>query len=630
MSTASPPATTRAPVLDPGARAPWWSGPWPAVVLGGALFLNSLPNELVYDDVHRITDNQRIRALTNFRAIWLQDWTKTSLEGFERWQPNRDLMYRPFVDFTTAVNYALHRLEPWGFRLGNVLLHGLTCLLVWHFTQRLWQDRTTSAWTALLFAVHPIHCEAVVYIVGRAELLAAMFLLAGLLVLVPRTGLARPPRALLAAPLFLLALLSKESAICYIPVALLVLYALRERAPGVRSRWWLAHVGVLLLPLVVYTPMRYVALGQRLARSKPFSMLNPLVDADLVGRIITPFTIVGHYVRLFLWPARLSTEYGLAVIDPKAGPNAMTWLGVLAAAGLLLGLTGYLRRGATWRRVATLCAIWLVSYFLISNTLILFATTLAERLMYWPSVVVFIVLAMAGVGVARRAAIRGRLRPQRVQACGVVVGLVVLVALGTRSVVRNADWATAIGLFAKDAATYPENAQLHANAAQEYFLRALDQKDEARRRHDLETADRYYAKALDIFPRHWGFLACRADILARLGRLDEAIVHARLAVQLNPRDAVLHTALAEYLVARGRYAEAVPYARQAYALQPSDLLVQLVLAEALLTAGQRTEGLALFRRLYHGLPPEHPLRGQIERRLLAIGEPPTTRGSNSP
>ena len=175
------------------------------------------------------------------------------------------------------------------------------------------------------------------------------------------------------------------------PVALLLLHERRRTTTDRRPwSWWLGQLAILLVPLVIYFPLRYISLDYRLARLRPFNMLNPLLDANLVERIFSPFTIIGHYTRLFLWPARLSTEYGLAVIDPKAGPNAMTWLGVVAAVALLVGLAGYFRREGAWRRVALLCAIWLASYFLISNTLILFATPLAERLMYWPSVPLFI------------------------------------------------------------------------------------------------------------------------------------------------------------------------------------------------------------------------------------------------
>lgn len=623
------PAPTPTPPR-PWWTGPWWTGPWPAVVLGFALFLNSLPNELVYDDHYRVAENPRIRSLANVRAIWLQDWIGAPPAGAERLQPKRDLMYRPLVDFTTAINYALHGLRPAGFRLGNVLLHALACLLVWHFVARLFGDRAVAGLTALLFAVHPIHCEAVVYIVGRAELLAAIFLLLGSLTLLPRAGPVGPRRVLAATPFFLLALLAKESAICYIPVALLILYARREHLPGLSLRGWLTHAAILLLPLVVYAPLRYTALGFQLARTKPFSMLNPLVEADIAGRMIAPFTIMGHYTRLFLWPATLSTEYGLAVVDPRVGPTGMTWLGLAAAVGLLVGLTGYFRRGVAWRRVATLCAIFLVSYFLISNTFILFATTLAERLMYWPSVAVLTLAGLALVGLWRRVAGWTTVPPPAMRAAGAVLGIVLLAALGARSFARNADWATALRLFTKDAATYPQNAQLNANAAVEYLLRAEQTRDATQRRADLERADAYYARALDIFPRHWGFLEHRAQILAQLGKLDEAVAHARLAAQLNPRDPVLQATIASYLLRSRDPAAALKYARQAYALAPRDPRVQFVLVDALTAAGQQAEAVVLLRQLQSQLPAEHPARRQIELRLGQLDAAPATRPAIPP
>ena len=93
-------------------------------------------------------------------------------------------------------------------------------------------------------------------------------------------------------------------------------------------------------------------------------MLNPIVNADMPARLLMPFEVLGHYVRLLLFPVRLSADYGYEVFNPRAGANAMTVLGLVAGGGLLVALLGYMRAGggcAGWRSVrhcslrATLC-----------------------------------------------------------------------------------------------------------------------------------------------------------------------------------------------------------------------------------------------------------------------------------
>jgi len=65
-----------------------------------------------------------------------------------------------------------------GFHVVNLLLHAGCVLLLWRLLRRLFPNRSGAAWlTTLVFAVHPLHAEAVVGVVGRAELWAAFWCL---------------------------------------------------------------------------------------------------------------------------------------------------------------------------------------------------------------------------------------------------------------------------------------------------------------------------------------------------------------------------------------------------------------------------------------------------------------------
>lgn len=225
-------------------RGKWQAaGPWLAAAVGAVCFLNSLGNGFTYDDIGIIRENPRIRHLDRPRDIWLADWWQPTDSEQEVLRRRRDRLYRPLTLCTFALNYAVGELRPFGYHAVNVALHAIVCWLVWRFAQRLFGDATLSTWAALLFAVHPVHCEAVANAVGRAEILAALFLLWGLLVLVPARAVPRAGRALGAGALFFAALLSKETAVCYFPVALLVLHAAGRKPAdaAARRRWWALH-----------------------------------------------------------------------------------------------------------------------------------------------------------------------------------------------------------------------------------------------------------------------------------------------------------------------------------------------------------------------------------------------------
>jgi protein O-mannosyl-transferase len=569
----------------------WFQQPWLPALVGSALYLNSLPNEFVYDDFSQVAENPSIRSVTNFQAIWLGGWTRVYSDEEARMHPNPDLLYRPLSAFSLAMNYGLHGLWPAGFRAVNIALHGLACLLVWEFLRRLFGDASLATWGALLFAVHPVHVEAVAYIVGRAEVLATVFTLLGLLVLVPRDQPSGASRAVRAMPLFFLALLSKETAISYVPVALIMLYVYRERTPARGPRWWGIHTACLLIPVLVYLPLRFLALGGRFMRAAPFQMLNPIVNADMPTRLLMPFEVLGHYTRLLLFPVRLSADYGYEVFNPRAGANAMTLLGLVVAAGLLVALLGHMRPDGSWRRVAICAALFVASYALFSNTLILIGVSVAERVMYWPSVAASGLLAGLALAVWQRLHTGRNDWTRIVPRLGTVAGMFFLVALAGRTALRNSDWRNAMRLFTHDAESFPESAQLNASAATECVDLALHTDDPAARRQAFESADQYAARALQHYPAHWGFQLMRSDILSSLGQAEAALSHIRQAVQLNPRDAMLRAKLGRRLFQAGQYAEALPYLEEGVQTAPNDWTALTILGEAQLKLARPGEAL---------------------------------------
>ena len=630
--------------------------PWLAALLGALCFSSSIGNGFAYDDCVLVLDNPRIRTLTDFRAVWLSDWWKL-IESAPEANPQRDRLYRPLSMFTFALNYAVHAYRPLGYHLVNLGLHAAACFLVWHLARRLVAEPAVAAWAAALFAVHPIHVEAVANVVGRAELLATVFLLGGLLVLLPHGGVPGLRRAALAGPLFFLALLSKETAVCYAAVALLALYMTQGMARR-GWRWWVMHASCLLVPLLAYLPLRYVALEHQLFRAQPVDLLmNPLVTASGLGRVGGALTVLGQYARLMVVPAQLSCDYGIAVVDPRHGFTLLTFAGMLAMGSVGLALVGFLRRGALWRQIAALVAMSVASYALISNTVLLIGVAVAERLFYWPSVPL---LLLAGVGIVefwRRQVASGLTAASTLRLLR-VLGVLLVLALGVRSAVRNVDWATNLTLFTQDFATFPNGAHVNKGCALELMslwhdsLTPSDQlvpRWEAARRDlsliglwqddwspgqkreaFLRGAEWHANRAVEIHPGYAEALAVRGQVRAQLGELDKAMQDVEAALELNPAlegargtlaqllygndaggrlaalqarvgadlaDPALRLELGRMLLEYGRYAEAEEHLQQAVALAPNDITALRSLAEVLTLRRQNERALALFERV---------------------------------
>jgi hypothetical protein len=126
--------------------------------------------------------------------------------------------YRPLTVATFAANYALGRLDPFGYLVMNLVLHIAVSWMVYGVGCRLLGDWRWALVAAVVFALHPVNAEAVNYIVARSSLLAALGALAAFWAFLrwrDGGGWAWP---VLGAAVFAAALFSKESASLIIPM----------------------------------------------------------------------------------------------------------------------------------------------------------------------------------------------------------------------------------------------------------------------------------------------------------------------------------------------------------------------------------------------------------------------------
>jgi hypothetical protein len=124
--------------MDAGwARRSWWL-PAGLLLLTGVFYLNSLDNGFHYDDSHSIVENYHIRSLARIPDFFADPKT------FSR-EPAM-AMYRPVLQTTYALNYALGKYQPLGYHLVNIALHGLAALLVYLVVSGLTGQRVLGWW----------------------------------------------------------------------------------------------------------------------------------------------------------------------------------------------------------------------------------------------------------------------------------------------------------------------------------------------------------------------------------------------------------------------------------------------------------------------------------------------------
>ncbi len=511
--------------------------------VGLAAFANSIGNGFVADDDTVILNNPVIRYLGNPSVIFRSSYWP---------DPRLELLYRPLVIASYAANYALGGLTAWGYHLVNILLHAVNGTLAYALLWRLFQNKRLALFSALAFALHPIHTEAVANVVGRAELLAAVFIfLSWLAYLTSRDKGGYEQGTLLVSSIlcFALALLSKEHAVVLIGALILSDLLLdvqshpslsfRDMGRSMSYRLRTSYVWYVST-LVLYLFIRYKVLG---ALRSPISGIhvldNPLADVGTVTRILTATKVLGKYLWLLLVPHRLSADYSYnqiplsrAIWDPSVLPTLLALLLMVIAACMA-------------RRRQPVFPFTLLFFGLailpISNLVFPIGTIMGERLMYLPSL--GICLALGAIMDLTLLWTMGR--AQAVVALLLVAFGGLYAAYGTKTILRNQvwhDWDTfGVALLTES----PNSAKVHR-----FVGIALA------RRGDLDKAKAELETALRILPDYPEAYNELGAVLTGQGKFDEALKIFQQAVKLFPEYAEPYLNIGMIYERMGKLAEA--------------------------------------------------------------------------
>jgi tetratricopeptide (TPR) repeat protein len=533
---------------------------WPGGAAGAAAvallavlpYLNALWAGYAFDDYPVILSNPRITGAEPALGLVAE--------------PDRSdrSLYRPVTMLTYAASARIGG-GPAGFHLVNVALHAGVSLLVFRTVDVLLAGRALATVAAALFAVHPVHAEAVTAIVGRAELLAALFGVLSLLALV-RGATAETVRSrawsLASAGAFAVAVFSKESAITILPLGVVLGLWARSLRDGRRA---LAAVIPHACVLVGYLVARTWLVGLVTVAAPPLYIDNPLAHVGVLVRVATALVVLSQYLGLLTLPVTLSSDYSFNQVPLVTGPlDPRLWIALGVLGGLAAGLAAGVRRAPALGLAAALLVLPLG---LTSNLLFPIGTIKAERLLYLPSVGWCVAAAWAALRLGRV----HRAAPWAAVALAVI-------ALAGRTWARNEDWRDRATAHAVAVRTAPMSAKAHYNWGNELV-----------RQRRIAEALHHFARSVEIYP---AWVQSRANLgtsLASLGRLDEAIPHLQEAARLEPSSVQIRRNLAGILQRQGRAVEAIAELEAAVRLDPAAIEPRRALGVLLLQAGRARE-----------------------------------------
>ena len=501
-----------------------------------------------------------------------------SIWGGSYWQGTRGAdrsLYRP----VTVASYAWERAIAGGAHPAvshavNLLLHAGVCWLLFALAVSLGVGARAAMLGALLFAVTPSKSEAVANVVGRAEILAALFTLGAV-----RLAMIRGSRAAAwgAAACVFLACGSKETGMLALPLVAIA-------ALGGGS--WIETAGAIapsVAAVVVAAVLRTRALEAFFPAQTVPLVDNPLIAETAATRIATALALVLRYGRIVLVPLGLSNDYSGATVTIERSPLAWRPLAGLAVLGGIAWL------GSRARAASLFAAIALLPFLLVSNLVVPVGAIAAERFLYLP-VVGLCGLAALGIDRAGRR--------------GALVAMTLIAVSSVAMIVRARDWRDDRAIFEATARHNPKSPRapywlgyLAAEAGRPD--EALGRFDDAIRawpasaapwhdrgvllakRQDLAGAEAAFREAVRLNPTWASARINLALVLHRRGDLEAAIREARHATLADTEDARSFAELGHLYYETSRPGPAATAYARAVALGRADLLPRLRELQAL-------------------------------------------------
>jgi tetratricopeptide (TPR) repeat protein len=481
-----------------------------------------------YDDYVYVIQNPNLRDGLGIGAL---------LQAFRPYEVN----WIPLTWISLQIDYTLYGLDPTGYHLTNVALHALSAILLYLALVSMTGAIGCAAFTAAVFALHPLHVESVAWVTERKDTLSGVF---WMLTLCAYAFYARRPgcirRYLLVLACLALGLMAKPMLVTLPFVLVLLDYWPLNRLTGDRTSAW-PDPRALRAALVEKIPMFALAAGASAVTfwiQRTAGAVSALEAIPLGARVANALEAYVIYLWKTLWPTGLAAFYPLSEIPGwRAAAAGVLLVGVSIAAARLAARRPYLL-GWLWYLGTLVPVIGLVQVGMQAR---------ADRYMYLPLVGVSIAVAWGIAELAQRR------RIPRAALGG--LALIALVAMGAGTWRQAQTWRDTEALYEHALAVTEDNFLAHKGYGNALLLQGR-----------LDEAERHFAEAARLAPKWPKPRLGLADVALGRGRIEEAL---RVYRQELTRDPDNLAAVGRYGLAlglAGRYAEARPHLLRALAV----------------------------------------------------------------
>ncbi len=458
-------------------------------------------------------------------------------------------LYVPVTMLTYAIDYQIWHLTPFGFRFDNLILHFLNAILVFYLLRLIQKNTWIAFAVSLIFAVHPVQIESVIWIAERKNVLSSFFLLSAIISYWKAVSASHEEernRLIFTLGLFLLGLLSKPSAVIFLPLVFLINYFYFDHQQHYRRRAWF-YIGSLFLCVLV-TAMTIFGTA---ADVEKYSFHG----GSYATNLFVMMTVFWKYWLLLIFPYHQNILYSSPIYRSMLNPPVLySALGIFSFLLILFILRKREKSIVFW------LAWFLVGFIPVSNLIAPLPSIMNDRYLYIPIVGFFAAMFLLMEKLSQGFLFGSKNSQGRIATVGLVTILIFPYSILTMQ--RIPDWKTAETLWESALKRAPrEDSRI-------YYFYGINQLDKG----EFERSVTLLKKSLALHPSIDVLLALGTACVAA-GKYDEAEKYLKEVIERDPKRSGAYDQLAVTYRKLKRYEDAQPLFEHAIQLQPRNAVL---------------------------------------------------------
>lgn len=538
------------------------------VIIGIVVFANSLFNPFIFDDIPQIVQNAQVHQISSITSFFAQSFAFPGAHAGDLLH----IYFKPILFSTYTFLYSLSGASVFPFHALQLIIHIFNAIFVYLLFKRFIKSNV-SFLLSVIFLVHPLNSESVIYIANLQDVLFTFFGLLALLLIPKNNTVFSPIRLSILFLSLLFSILSKETGIVFFLFVWLFVFFFHNKS-------LLTIIGIELGAFIIALALRYNASFH----ATPIMSLSLIQHESLLARMLSDPKIIFYYVSHFFLPIHLATGQEWVVKEFTLIDFNLPLLidTVLFIALIVIGVVVYRKQKKIFS-VYLFFTLWFLVGMGMHLQIIPLDVTVADRWFYFPMIGL---LGLLGVTFERYITFT---KPQ------IMLFFIVTFLLASTTFVRTAQWQSPLSLYKHDI-KYAGNSPVMASY---YGALLVDQGD-------LVEAEKYLTESVTSNPSIGSNLVNLAVLYEHQGKYAsaEAIYKQHISQNKSSNYAVLSyqslTRLA--LIHENNPTKAKYFAQKGLSLYPSNTLLMQYLAVADYFLGEKKEAESLSKKLYDSSP----------------------------